>query len=64
MADGCHLENQKIVVSPKLFGQFRQHVCMVTYTDSPNHNVYSKIQIFRNSRWQIAIISKTVKCDI
>jgi len=42
MLDGRHLENRKIVISPKLFGYFNKG-CL-------------KIQISKNPRWWTAAV--------
>jgi len=64
MENGGHLENRKIVISPKPFSQFLIKFCMMIHISPPELNRCLKNQTFKNPRWRTAAILKNFKCDI
>ena len=59
-ADGAHLENQKIAISPQPFGRIWWNFAW-RHISSPELTSCYKNQTFKNLRWRTAAILKIVK---
>jgi len=60
-ADGRHSEKSKIIISRQRFDRFSQSFALYRILTDPLNRRPLKIQIFKNPRWQTAIISKIEK---